>query len=84
MRVGVQFAGSIPANGSRRWYTFNWPHTWHVVWNVVPISPRSGAPQIDWVVEVERATPQLITYWITIRNVTAQPVNVEARYAVMN
>jgi hypothetical protein len=84
MRIGVQFTGSVPANSSRRWFTFNWPASWHVVWNVVSTSPQSGAPQIDWQVQVERASADHITYWITIRNITAAPVNIEARYAVMN
>ena len=84
MRVGVQFTGAVPAGATRRWFTFNWPQAWHVKWNVVPTSPRPGSPQIDWDVEVERADANNITYWISIRNVSAEPVNIEARYAVLN
>ena len=84
MRVGVQFTGTLPANGTQRWFTFNWPATWHVLWYVVPTSPRVGAPQIEWQVAVERASSTHITYWITISNVTSSPVNIEARYAVLN
>lgn len=84
MRVGVQFTGTIAANATQRWFTFNWPASWHVVWYVVPTSPRSGAPQIEWSVAVERASSTAITYWITIRNLTSDPVNIEARYAVLN
>ncbi len=84
MRVGVQFTGTVAPNATQRWFTFNWPENWHVEWNVVPTSPKPGAPQIDWDVEVERATPQFITYWVNVRNMTAQPVNIEARYAVLN
>ena len=84
MRVGVQFTGTVAPNATQRWFTFNWPENWHVEWNVVPTSPQPGAPQIDWDVEVERATPQFITYWVNVRNMTAQPVNIEARYAVLN
>jgi len=84
MRVGVQFTGSVPANTSRRWFTHSWPAAWHVVWHVVPISPRVGAPQIEWEVEVERASADNITYWITIRNITPAAANIEARYAVLN
>lgn len=84
MSVGVQFTGSIPANATQKWFTFNWPQQWHVEWNVVPTSPRSGAPQIEWNVEVERASPTAVTYWISIHNLTAIPVNIEARYAVMS
>jgi hypothetical protein len=84
MRVGVQFTGTIPAGATRRWFTFNWPQNWHVAWNVVPTSPVPGAPQIDWDVEVERGSATAITYWISVRNVSSQPVNIEARYAVLN
>ncbi len=81
--VGVQFRGELPANASRRWFTFNWPAQWHVLWSVVPTTPRRGAPQIDFDVHVERASHTRITYWINVRNLTNQPVQIEARYAVM-
>jgi hypothetical protein len=84
MRVGVQFTGTVNAGQTARWFTFNWPQGWHVAWNVVSTSPRPGAPQIDWDVEVERATAGNITYWISVRNVSPAPVNIEARYAVLN
>lgn len=84
MRVGVQFTGSLGARQTRRWFTFRWPASWHVVWTVVPTTPRSGAPQIDWTVDVERASSEYITYWISIRNLTDQAVNIEARYAQLN
>ncbi len=81
--VGVQFTGVLAANQTQRWFTFNWPAHWHVVWTVVPTSPRVGAPQIRWNVEVERASDAFITYWITISNLTNESVNIEARYAVL-
>jgi hypothetical protein len=84
MRVGVQFTGTVAANRTQKWFTFRWPQQWHVVWYVVPTSPRVGAPQIEWNVEVERAEAAFITYWISVRNLTNQPVNIEARYAVLN
>jgi hypothetical protein len=55
-----------------------------VVWYVVPTSPRSGAPQLEWDVQLERADASKITYWITVKNLTAVPVDIEARFAVMN
>ncbi len=81
--VGVQFTGSLSANQTRRWFTFNWPAHWHVHWTVVPTSPHAGAPQIRWSVDVERASDAYITYWISITNLTAEDVNIEARYAVL-
>ena len=81
--VGVQFTGTVPANATQRWFTFNWPAHWHVVWTVVPVTPRLGGPQISHSVQVERATDQFITYWISVTNHTPEPVNIEARYAVL-
>jgi hypothetical protein len=84
MNVGVQFTGTVPANQTVRWFTFNWPQQWHVEWNVVPVTPRSGAPEIDWDVSVERANANNVTYWISVRNLTPIPVNIEGRYAILN
>lgn len=81
--VGVQFTGIVPANTTHRWFTFNWPAHWHVLWTVVPTSPRPGAPQISSSVQVERASDQYITYWISVTNHTPEPVNIEGRYAVV-
>lgn len=84
MFTNVQFTGSLPGGGSNRWFTFGWPPAWHVVWYVMPTSPQSGAPQIDWDVAVERADAGGCTYWITIKNLTSQTVTFEGRYAVLN
>jgi hypothetical protein len=81
--LGIQFRGSLPPNATRRWFTHSWPAHWHVVWTVVPTSPRSGGPQISWDVAVERASDEHITYWITITNQTAEEVQIAARYAVL-
>jgi hypothetical protein len=81
--IGVQFTGAVPANATRRWFTHSWPAHWHVIWSVVPTSPRVGAPQIGWTVQVERANDRHITYWISITNLTPEEVHIEARYAVL-
>ena len=84
MFVGTQFHGTLPANATQKWFTFNWPSQWYVDWSVVPTTPRPGAPEIESSVEVERASPTGVTYWITIHNLTGAPVDIEARYAVLN
>lgn len=84
MWTNTQFTGSLGAGASNRWFTFNWPAAWHVVWYVVPTSPKSGAPQVDWDVAVERADATHCTYWITVKNLTSSTVTFEARYAVLN
>jgi hypothetical protein len=84
MRTGVQWTGTIAANASGRWFTFGWPAAQHVVWHLMPITPRAGAPELEWDVAVERANQNQTTYWITVRNLTPVPVAFEGRYAVMN
>ncbi len=82
--VGVQWRGSLSRRQTRRWFTFNWPSTWQVEWTVMPTSPRSGAPQLDWNVDVERADSQRTTYWITVTNLTDSTVTFEGRYAILS
>jgi hypothetical protein len=84
MWTNVQFTGTLSSGQSRRWFTWGWPTSWHVVWYMMPTTPRSGAPQIEWDVEVERADATRCTYWITVKNLTSANVDFEARYAVMN
>lgn len=81
---GVQWIGSLAANESRRWFTFGWPATWHVVWTVMPTTPRIGAPQVGWTVEVERGDSERATYWITVRNLTPVPLQFEGRFAILS
>ena len=84
MTTGVQWTGSLNANETRRWYTWGWNPTLHVIWYMMPTSPRSGAPQVDWDVAVERAKNNQCTYWITVKNLTAQALTFEGRYAIMS
>ena len=81
--IGVQFTGAVPANSTQRWFTHSWPEHLHVPWNVVPMSPMAGAPQISFNVRVERAPDRHITYWIDITNLTNAEAQIEARYAVL-
>lgn len=81
--TGTQFTGTVPANQTLCWFTFNWPAHWHVVWTVVPTSPFSNNPQVTWKVRVTRSSDQFITYWICVTNLTNQAVNIEGRFAVL-
>lgn len=82
---GVQFSGSLNPNASGRWFTFNWPATWHVIWTVMPTTAASaGGPQITWSVQVERGTPEMVTYWINVKNLTGNSVNFEGRFCILS
>jgi hypothetical protein len=81
--TGVQFQGTVPGGQTICWFTYNWPAHWHVVWTVVPTTPRPGAPQIRWRVRTERASDANATYWICITNATGESVGIEGRYAVL-
>ncbi|HEX5116380.1 MAG TPA: hypothetical protein VFW65_14390 [Pseudonocardiaceae bacterium] len=82
--TGVQFTGTLAANASGRWFTWGWPATWHVVWTVVPDTPVPGAPQVGWTVEVERASTEYATYWLTVVNRTPRQITFEGRYAILS
>ena len=84
MRVGTQFTGTVAAGGARTWFTHSWNPASHVVWTVVPTTPGPGAAQIEWAVKVQRGSATALTYYLTIRNLSAAPVDVEARFAVLN
>jgi hypothetical protein len=81
---GVQFTGSLQANQTQQWFTFNWPATWHVIWTVMPTSPQPGAPEVTWQVKVERASSEFVTYWIVVTNLTANPITFEGRFAILS
>ena len=85
MQVGVQFSGTVGANGTASWFTHSWPAAWHVIWYCVPTSPIvDGNAQVEWKVKVDRQAAALVKYFIEVRNLTAGPVNFEARYAILN
>ena len=81
---GVQWIGSLAGNEQRRWFTFQWPATWHVIWTVMPTSARPGGPQVTWSVQVERASADYVTYWISVRNLTPDPLTFEGRYCILS
>lgn len=81
---GVQWTGSLAANETKRWFTHSWSATWHVIWTVMPTTIRPGAPQVSWTVQVERASSEYVTYWITVRNLTPSPLTFEGRYCILS
>lgn len=81
---GVQWFGAIGPNATRRWFTWGWPAQWHVIWTVMPLTPCPGGPQLTWDVAVERASNAHCTYWITVRNLTGDPVKFEGRYDILS
>jgi hypothetical protein len=81
--VGTQFTGTVGANSSHRWFTFNWPAWQQVSWTVMPTTTDAANPQLTWSVAVQRASGAFVTYWITVTNTTNVPVNFEGRYEVL-
>ncbi len=82
--TGVQWFGAIAGNATQRWFTFGWPAAWHVIWTIMPLTHCPGGPQLTWSVQVERASATQCTYWIAVRNLTADPVKFEGRYDVLS
>lgn len=83
MTTGVQFRGTVGANQTQRWYTFNWPAAEYVLWTVVPDSINTAGSEITWSVSVQRASSAFVTYWISITNQTGAPVDIEGRYCIV-
>jgi hypothetical protein len=83
-RPGVQFIGLVAGGATQRWFTFNWPANWHVVWTIMPLTTCSGAPQLTWKTQVERASPTAVTYWIVVTNQTPNAVRFEGRYDILS
>lgn len=82
--AGVQFFGTLGPGATGHWYTWGWPAPWHIIWTVMPITPCPGGPQLSWIVQVERANASQCTYWITVRNLTSDPVRFECRYDILS
>lgn len=81
---GTQFAGTLPANSTRQWFTHSWPFHWFVVWTVLPTSPAIDGPeQIECKVRITRQTESLLKYFVEVRNLRNYAVNIQARYNVL-
>ncbi len=81
---GTQWTGTLNPKQTWQWFTFNWPATWHVIWTVMPITPKPGAAELAWTVRVERASATMATYWIEVTNLTNVPVTFEGRYSILS
>lgn len=81
---GVQFNGRLAGNEEQTWFTHSWPSTWHVLWTVMPTIVSGGSPQLTWSVQTERASAEHTTYWIKVKNLTAQPIDFEGRYCILS
>ncbi|HEY5865202.1 MAG TPA: serine protease, partial [Candidatus Tectomicrobia bacterium] len=69
---------------TQRFFTHSWPFYWFVVWTVIPTAPAIDGPaQIEWKVQLTRQTDALLKYFLEIKNLSPNPVTVEARYNVL-
>ncbi len=81
--TGVQFTGSLTANQTQKWNTFNWNPANHVVWYMIPTSVNTTGAEVQWSVAVQRTSSTACSYLITVTNLTAATVTFEARYAIL-
>jgi glutaminase-like protein len=80
---GTQWFGLIEGNQTQKWFTFGWPADRQMEWNIMPLTPCPNAPQLTWDVTVERADPSHVTYWISVKNLSADRVRFAGRYNFM-
>src|ERR1700686_199153 len=57
MVIGTQIVDTMSSHAVIDYYTWGWDPSWDVVWMVVPTTPSSGGPQLQWSVAVERPRP---------------------------
>lgn len=81
---GLQWNGTLNPNETKSWFSWGWPATWHMIWTVMPVTPKPGAAEITWTVQVERSGPEFATYWIKVQNLTNVTVNFEGRYCILS
>lgn len=84
MTTGIQFSDSLAPNQTHKWVTHGWAANLHVIWYIIPTTPQSGAPQLEWEMAVERTNDTQCNYWFSIKNLTAANLSFEARYAILN
>lgn len=84
MTTGLQFTGNLAANQTQRFFTSGWNPAQHVVWYMMPVTPKPGAPELQWSVGVERASSTECNYWITVTNLTTTAITFEGRYAILS
>jgi hypothetical protein len=84
MTTGTQFTGALTANQTRSWFTWGWNPAQHIIWYMMPLTPRNGAPELEWTVSVERSNATQCTYWISVKNLTNTNIDFEGRFAIMN
>ena len=82
MQIGVQFTGTLAPNQSINYFTFGWPASWDVLWQIMPAS-TGGAPQVSWTVSTQ-LSGSAVTYWILVTNLTSASMDIEGRYAILN
>jgi hypothetical protein len=81
---GVQWRGTLNPYETKKWFSINWPATWHVVWTIMPTTVAPGAAQVRWSVQPERASAEFVTYWIQVQNLTGTTVNVDGRFCILS
>jgi hypothetical protein len=81
--VGSQFHGTLAAGETKRWFTYNWPACWHVLWTVLPTTPVTPGPSLRHRVRVERTSRERITYWISVTNESSSAVEFDGRYEIL-
>ncbi len=85
MTTGVQFRGTRRRQlDPERGTPSTGRSTEYVLWTVVPDSVNTSGAEVRWSVAVQLASTTAVTYWISITNVTGSPVDIEARYVIVN
>jgi hypothetical protein len=50
----------------------------------MPTTVDTVNAQLTWTVQVQRASAEFVSYWITVQNLTAATVAFEGRYCILS
>jgi hypothetical protein len=82
--AGTQWFGLIEGGQTQLWFTWGWTASQQVLWNIMPLTPCPGGSQLAWGVAVERSSSLQATYWITVKNLSADRVRFAGRFNILS
>jgi len=85
LSCGVQFTGSIPANATQLYFTFDWAAASYIDWTVMSDSVYSSGSEVTLSnVATQRADSTHATYWLTVVNNTSSTQTFDGRFCILH
>jgi hypothetical protein len=81
---GVQFDGSVAANSTNLYFTFDWNPAQNIAWSIMPTTTSSSGPELTLSnVGLQLSDSSDATYWLTISNPTSSTQSFQGRFCIL-